>query len=78
LEVSKVGKLIVSAGQAGKVVFDEIFLSNDDAYAATAIRSVKNDSPFQAPLYSLDGRLAQPHVLKSGVYIQKGKKKVIR
>lgn len=78
LEVSKVGKLIVSAGQAGKVVFDEIFLSNDEAYAATAIRSVKNDSPFQAPLYSLDGRLAQPDALRPGIYIKAGKKIVIK
>jgi hypothetical protein len=73
-----VGKLQFRATKEGNLVFDDVFLSNDEAYAPTAIRSVSIDSPFQAPLYSLDGRLAQPDALKPGIYIRSGKKIVIR
>ena len=78
LDPAKVGKLQFRATKEGNLVFDDVFLSNDEAYAPTAIRSVSIDNPFQAPLYSLDGRLAQPDALKPGIYIRSGKKIVIR
>jgi hypothetical protein len=78
LDPAKVGKLQFRATKEGNLVFNDVFLSNDEAYAPTAIRSVSIDSPFQAPLYSLDGRLAQPDALKPGIYIRSGKKIVIR
>jgi len=78
LDPAKVGKVQFRATKEGNLVFDDVFLSNDEAYAPSAIRSVSIDNPFQAPLYSLDGRLAQPDALKPGIYIRSGKKIVIR
>jgi hypothetical protein len=78
LDPAKVGKVQFRAAKAGDLTFDDVFLSNDEAYAPTAIHSVNIDSPFQAPLYSLDGRLALPDALKPGIYIRSGKKIVIR
>lgn len=80
MDPSAVYKMIFRAPKAGKIVFDDVFLSNDDQYApsVTAIRSVDAAVPFRAPLYSLDGRLADPKALKPGVYIQGGRKFVVR
>ena len=80
MDPSAIGKVVFHSKNVGKLVVDDVFLSNDDAYAefSTGISEVTGTTSFRAPLYSLDGRLAQPHALKPGVYIQKGKKKVIR
>ena len=80
MDPSAIGKVVFHSKNVGKLVVDDVFLSNDDAYAefSTGISEVTGTTSFRAPLYSLDGRLAQPHVLKPGVYIQKGKKKVIK
>ena len=77
---SKIYKLSFRAKQAGTVVFDDVFLSNDEEYdQVVAIDNVNNNaSTFRAPLYSLDGRLALPDALKPGLYIRNGKKMVIR
>ena len=77
LTPAKVGKLYFVSNQKGNIVFDEVFLSNDEQYA-TAISTVSVDNPFKAPLYSLDGKLAQPGALKPGLYIRNGKKMVIK
>ena len=77
-DASKVYKLAFRAKQAGKVAFDDVFLSNDEQYdEVVAIHDV-NSNTFSAPLYSLDGRLTQPDALKPGIYIRSGKKMVIR
>ena len=80
MDPSAIGKVVFHSTKVGTLVLDNVFLSNDMAYAeySTGISDVSSASPFRAPLYSLDGRLAQPDVLKPGVYIQSGKKKVIR
>ena len=78
MDPSKVYKMAFRATKAGKIVLDDVYLTNDDSEVA-AIRSVDaKDTPFRAPLYSLDGRLADPDALKPGIYIRDGKKIVIR
>ena len=78
MDPSKVYKMAFRATKAGKIVLDDVYLTNDDSEVA-AIRSVDaKDTPFRAPLYSLDGRLADPNALKPGIYIRDGKKIVIR
>ena len=75
---SKVYKLAFRAKQAGKIVFDDVFLSNDAQYdEVVAIHDV-NSTAFRAPLYSLDGRLAQPDALRPGIYVRSGKKITIK
>lgn len=80
LDPAKVSKMSFRAKQAGTIVFDDVFLSNDGSYAVyTDINEVNSSGNlFKAPLYSLDGRLVQPDALKPGFYIQAGKKTVIR
>ena len=80
MDPSAVSKFVFHCPKTGTLALDDVFLSNDDAYAefSTGISDVNDAGSFQAPLYSLDGRLAQPETLKPGVYIQAGKKKVIR
>ena len=78
LNPAKVGKMMFRANQEGTLVFDDVFLSNDEQYAPTAISNISIDGPFEAPLYSLDGRLAQPDALKPGIYVRSGKKMVIK
>ena len=78
MDPSKVYKMAFRATKAGKIVLDDVYLTNDDSEVA-AIRSVDaKDTPFRAPLYSLDGRLAEPAKLKAGVYINKGRKILVR
>ena len=78
MDPSKVYKMAFRAPKAGKVVIDDVYLTNDDQ-EATAIRPADTaTNPFRAPLYSLDGRLADPKALKPGVYISDGKKFVVR
>jgi len=78
MDPSKVYKMAFRAPKAGKLVIDDVFLSNDEQ-EVTAIRSVETpETPFRAPLYSLDGRLADPKALKPGVYVSNGKKFVIK
>ena len=78
MDPSKVYKMAFRATKAGKIVLDDVYLTNDDSEVA-AIRNVDaKDTPFRAPLYSLDGRLADPDALKPGIYIRDGKKIVIR
>ena len=77
MDPSKVYKMAIRSAKAGKIVIDDVFLSNDEEY--TAIRNAEMPrSPFNAPLYSLDGRLADPKTLKPGVYVQQNKKVLIK
>ena len=77
MDPSKVYKMVFRCVQAGTIMLDDVFLSNDEQYNPnpTAISGVEtDDNTFRAPLYSLDGRLAEPKRLKAGIYINKGKK----
>lgn len=81
LDPSVIGKVVFHSPKKGVLALDDVFLSNDDTYAAytTSIRDANGvESPFKAPLYSLDGRLAQPDVVKPGIYIKTGKKIFLR
>ena len=81
MDPSKVYKMVFRFVQAGAIKLDDVFLSNDEQYdsALTAIRGVvSDDNDFRAPLYSLDGRLAEPKKLKAGIYINKGKKILVK
>ena len=78
MDPSNVYKMAFRAPKAGKIVIDDVYLTND-APEVTAIRNVETpETPFRAPLYSLDGRLADPKALKPGVYVSNGKKFVIK
>ena len=81
MDPSKVYKMVFRFVQAGTIKLDDVFLSNDEQYdsALTAINGVEtDDNAFCAPLYSLDGRLAEPAKLKAGVYINNGKKILVK
>ena len=81
MDPSKVYKMVFRFVQAGTIKLDDVFLSNDEQYdsALTAISGIDTDSnAFRAPLYSLDGRLAAPRKLKAGIYINKGRKILVR
>ena len=77
---STICKVVFQSPKAGTLLIDNVFLSNDEQYAVyTGIRGVVDaSSPFNAPLYSLDGRLADPKTLKPGVYVQQNKKVLIK
>jgi len=77
MDPSMVYKMAIRSPKAGKIIIDDVFLSNDEQY--TTIRSVDNTpNPFTPPLYSLDGRLVQSEALKPGIYIQEGRKILIK
>ena len=81
MDPSLVSKMLFRCPKGTKIVFDDIFLTNDEEYNLnpTAISGVEtDDNAFRAPLYSLDGRLAEPKKLKAGIYINKGKKILVR
>ena len=80
MDPSTICKVVFQSPKAGTLLIDNVFLTNDEQYAVyTGISSVVNTaSPFRAPLYSLDGRLADPKTLKPGVYVQQDKKVLIK
>jgi hypothetical protein len=81
MDPSKVYKMVFRCVKAGKIVLDDVFLTNDEEYNLnpTAISGVEtDDNTFRAPLYSLDGRLAEPAKMKAGVYINNGKKILVK
>jgi hypothetical protein len=81
MDPSKVYKMVFRCVQAGTIMLDDVFLSNDEQYNPnpTAINGVEtDDNVFRAPLYSLDGRLAEPAKMKAGFYINNGKKILVK
>lgn len=76
MDPSAIGKVVFHCPKTGSLAIDDVFLSNDEAYAVyTGISDVRTTvNTFHAPLYSLDGRLAVPDAVKPGIYIQAGKK----
>ena len=79
---AKVAKMVLRCPKGSKIVIDDIFLSDDEQYGEmlTGVRDVNtNKQSFQAPLYSLDGRLAgHRDALKPGIYFSNGKKILVR
>jgi len=79
IDPSKVFIVAIRTSKAGTVAIDDIFLTNDEQYGdATAINGsvTRNGSP--SPVFTLDGRHADPRSLRPGIYVQDGRKLVRR
>ena len=77
MDPSQVYKMAFRSPKAGKIVIDDVFLSNDSEYEPTGISSLAADSSLKGVYYDLNGRRVNEKALKSGIYIRQGKK-VIR
>ena len=76
MDPSQVYKMAFRTQKAGKIVIDDVFLSNESEYDPTGIRTVVLDNNNDAPIYDLKGRRVNNGALKPGIYIRKGKKVV--
>ena len=74
MDPSQVYKMAFRTQKAGKIVIDDVFLSNESEYDPTGIRTVVLDNNNDAPIYDLKGRRVNNNALKSGIYIHEGKK----
>ena len=74
MDPSQVYKMAFRTQKAGKIVIDNVFLSNDSEYDPTGISTVVRDENSDAPIYDLKGRRVSNGALKPGFYIWKGKK----
>ena len=77
MDPSQVFKMAFRSQNAGKIVIDDVFLSNDSEYAPTAISSLTSESFLKDDYYDLNGRRVNEKALKPGIYIRQGQK-VIR
>jgi hypothetical protein len=67
--------LALRAPKAGTIAVDTVFLSNDNQYDITGIRSVTiaaDDT--DGAIFDLRGNRVNADALKPGIYIRKGKK----
>lgn len=80
MDPSNIYKIVMMVPKTTKIVFDEIFLSDDEAYGQLlTVRNISDEKmSSRAPIYSLDGRRANREALKPGIYVQKGKKMIVR
>ena len=80
MDPSKVYKMVVLVPKTTKIVFDDIFLSDDEAYGQLlSVRGVEEEkASSRTPAYSLDGRRVHREALKPGIYISHGKKILVR
>ena len=76
MDPSQVYKMAFRTQKAGKIVIDDVFLSNESEYDPTGIRTVVLDNNNDAPIYDLKGHRVNNGALKPGIYIRKGKKVV--
>ena len=76
MDPSQVYKMAFRTQKAGKIVIDDVFLSNESEYDPTGIRTVVLDNDNDAPIYDLKGHRVNNGALKPGIYIRKGKKVV--
>ena len=74
MDPSQVYKMAFRTQKAGKIVIDDVFLSNESEYDPTGIHTVVLDSNNDAPIYDLKGHRVNNGALKPGIYIHKGKK----
>lgn len=77
MDPSQVYKMAFRSQNAGKIVIDDVFLSNDSEYDPTAISSLTSELSLKDDYYDLNGRRVNEKALKPGIYIRQGKK-VIR
>ena len=76
MDPSQVYKMAFRSPKAGKIVIDDVFLSNDSQYDPTGISSLISESSLNADYYDLNGRRVNEKALKHGIYIRQGKKVV--
>ena len=76
MDPSQVYKMAFRSPKAGKIVIDDVFLSNDSQYDPTGISSLSSESSLNADYYDLNGRRVNEKALKHGIYIRQGKKVV--
>ena len=76
MDPSQVYKMAFRSPKAGKIVIDDVFLSNDSQYDPTGISSLTSESSLNADYYDLNGRRVNEKALKHGIYIRQGKKVV--
>ena len=75
MDPSKVYKMGFRSPKAGKIVIDDVFLSNDSQYDPTGISSPATVSgPKAVNCYDLSGRHVNRDALKPGIYIWNGRK----
>ena len=74
MDPSQVYKMAFRTQKAGKIVIDDVFLSNESEYDPTGIRTVVLDNNNNTPVYDLEGRRVNEKTLKPGIYIKQGKK----
>lgn len=77
MDPSQVYKMAFRSQNAGKIVIDDVFLSNDSEYDPTAISSLTSEPSLKDDYYDLNGRRVNEKALKHGIYIRQGQK-VIR
>ena len=77
MDPSQVYKMAFRSQNAGKIVIDDVFLSNDSEYDPTGISNLTSEPSLKADYYDLNGRRVNEKALKPGIYIRQGKK-VIR
>lgn len=76
MDPSQVYKMAFRSPKAGKIVIDDVFLSNDSQYDPTGISSLSSEPSLNADYYDLNGRRVNEKALKHGIYIRQGKKVV--
>ena len=75
MDPSKVYKMAFRAPKAGTIAVDTVFLSNDNKYDPTGIRTVTmTANETDGAVYDLRGNRVNADALKPGIYIYKGKK----
>ena len=76
MDPSQVYKMAFRSPKAGKIVIDDVFLSNDSQYDPTGISSLTSEPSLNTDYYDLNGRRVNEKALKHGIYIRQGKKVV--
>ena len=76
MDPSQVYKMAFRSPKAGKIVIDDVFLSNDSQYDPTGISSLTSEPSLNADYYDLNGRRVNENTLKPGIYIRQNKKVV--
>ena len=76
MDPSQVYKMAFRSPKAGKIVIDDVFLSNDSQYDPTGISNLTSEPSLNADYYDLNGRRVNEKALKHGIYIRQGKKVV--
>ena len=72
---SQIYKMAIRSPKAGKIIIDDVFLSNDEQYAS--VRPLECEEPDNGSLYTLDGRRMEGNSVRPGIYVRNKKKIVV-